>query len=291
MREYGRRQGNGKLFKAWIIGPTYDLAMRAWGKFHELIPEEIIASENKERYSIELIDGSIIEWKSADDPERLRGEGLDFVVVDEAAIAPALTWVKIRTRVIDTGGRIMLISTPKGRNWFYDQFCLGQDPARVASGSHESWQFPASMNPHVDSGELGDAVADLDALMVEQELNAVFIDDTGQVFRNIRACAIGEKEPPGTGPYVMGLDLARSTDFTVCCVLDLVQRRVVAWDRFSRLPWPVQIGRVVNLARQYNALIIGDMTGLGEPILDQMREQWGRVQGVVLTNQDRKSVV
>lgn len=61
-------------------------------------------------------------------------------------------------------------------------------------------------------------------------------------------------------------DLAKLEDFTVLIVLDM-SGRVVAFDRFSEPEWFFQRKRIVSLAQRYNARLLIDSTGVGDPIL------------------------
>jgi len=293
MREHGRRMALRREppFRAWCVAPTFSLSNETWNQFHELIPPEIMASISKEHHRVELVDGSMIEWKSADDEKQLRGAGLDFLVVDEAARVSRDAWVAMRPAVMDREGRILLISTPKGMNWFYDQWAKGRDRAHVLARTHESWQSASSINPYLNQVELDEVVKELDEKSTQQEIAAMFMEDIGQVFRGIMACATGKETGPAMGQCVMGLDIAKSNDCTVCCVVDIAKRSVVAFDRFGRVPWPSMVSRVANLARKYNAVIEADATGLGEPIVEQIRAQWPRIRGHVFSNQNKAEYV
>ena len=58
--------------------------------------------------------------RSADNPDTLRGEGLDLVIMDECAYMVKETWTEvIRPALSDKEGSALFISTPRGRNWFW----------------------------------------------------------------------------------------------------------------------------------------------------------------------------
>jgi len=296
LREHGRRKQMEKPrpFRAWCVAPSFALAMETWREFFELVPMEMIRKVSEEQHRVELVDGSILEWRSTDDEKQLRGAGLDFVVVDEAARVSRAAWVALLPCVMDQEGRILLISTPKGMNWFYDQWLQGQDKGKVKAHSHESWRSSSSVNPYLKAAmveAVGAELEGLDPRTRTQELEAEFLEDMGQVFRNIQACAVGRFQNPGLGPYVMGLDLARTNDYTVACVVDVKARAVVAWDRFSRVAWPTVIARAVRQAQKYNAMIIADATGLGEPVVEAIREQWSQTRSIVFSSSTKAELV
>lgn len=72
-------------------------------------------------------DGSVastIEVRSADDPQSLRGAGLDILWIDESAMVPNReAWDVVRPALSDMApGILITTTTPKGRNWFYEEF-------------------------------------------------------------------------------------------------------------------------------------------------------------------------
>ena len=52
---------------------------------------------------------------------------------------------------------------------------------------------------------------------------------------------------------MLGVDLAKTHDFTVCVVLDVTVRpvRMVWLERFNLVDWSVQIERIAALAQRY----------------------------------------
>ncbi|MGE5596444.1 MAG: phage terminase large subunit [Hyphomicrobiales bacterium] len=78
---------------------------------------------NKTEKIIEFPDGTMIEFRSADDPQSLRGAGLDILWIDEAALLPNReAWDVVRPALGDKLGILITTTTPFGRNWLYDEF-------------------------------------------------------------------------------------------------------------------------------------------------------------------------
>ncbi len=73
----------GKLI--WWVAPTFELAEVGREKILECGIPELFKKENRQRKILPMISGADIQFKSADNPDTLRGEGLSRVVVDEAA--------------------------------------------------------------------------------------------------------------------------------------------------------------------------------------------------------------
>ena len=90
--------------------------------------------------------------KSADRPASLLGEGLDWMIVDEAAQFDRAIWEShLSQRLLDRSGWALLMSTPKGPGWFYRMFRRGQGGR---DASYESWSSPSITNPYLDAAAI-----------------------------------------------------------------------------------------------------------------------------------------
>jgi hypothetical protein len=215
---------------------------------------------------------STLFFKSADRHENLRGEGLKRVVVDEASRVKRALWTDIlRPAVSDTRGRVMFITTPKGKNWFFELFNKGLDPLFP---EYASFTFPTSDNPIVPPEDIEEARRNLPHDVFEQEYLAKFLDSAAGVFRNYRRCMTQEMLDPIVGmSYIMGLDLAKHTDFTVISIFNQLGEQVYL-ERFNKLDYPFQEEKIRHLARKYNdAMIVMDATGVGDPVYDALCEK------------------
>ena len=106
----------------WIVNPTYRQGKQIhWHELKKEIPYDLVSYKNEQELSIQLVNGSRIEIKGADNEDSLRGVGLKGVVIDEAADQKLKVWEEIiRPTLIDSGGWAIFIGTPKGFNWFFD---------------------------------------------------------------------------------------------------------------------------------------------------------------------------
>ena len=91
--------------RAWWVAPTYPIAMEGWRPLrtmgHELPGAEVREADRELR----VPGGGVIEVRSADNPQRLRGAGLDFVVLDEAAFMAQQAWTEaLRPALSDRQG-------------------------------------------------------------------------------------------------------------------------------------------------------------------------------------------
>jgi hypothetical protein len=178
----------------------------------------------------------------------------------------------IRPALSDKKGRAVFISTPKGLNFFYELFLLGQD--RKNNPDWESWKFPTISNPHIDPKEIEELRKTTPERIFAQEFEAQFLTDSGEVFRKIESCFTSSSLsiPKENESYTMGVDLARFSDFTVFTVINS-KGDIVYFDRFNSTAWEVQKLRILSVARNYNAMVIIDRTGIGQPIYEDLSNE------------------
>ena len=169
--------------RVWYIAPTYRQARDiAWGSLRAMIPSAMIRGRpNERRLEIQLVCGSEIALKGADDPDSLRGPGLDFVAFDEFAWIAPYAWDVVRPMLADRHGRALFTTTPAGHNWAYDMYLRGRpggDP------DWQSWQYTTLEAGIVPAVEVEAARRDLDPRIFRQEYEASFETLQGRVYSN-----------------------------------------------------------------------------------------------------------
>jgi hypothetical protein len=182
----------------WIVGPTYDLTDRIYRRvlssLQDKLPHRIRdISPREHRITVVNLGGGVSELraKSADNPVSLLGEALDFVIVDEAAHLKRAIWENaISQRLVDRNGWALLLSTPRGRDFFYSQYRKGQ---RGRDASFESWRSPSSDNPHLDAALIERERASLPAETFAEQYLAEF---TGEREEPCELCGGPSAEAP-----------------------------------------------------------------------------------------------
>jgi hypothetical protein len=161
--------GPGRV--AWYVAPTYVQAKRiAWKQLKQLTRPFWASTPNETDLRIELITGGTIALRGADHYDSLRGEGLDFLVMDEFASMALEAWTEVlRPALSDRLGRALFIGTPKGRNHFYELFQAAREHADWAA-----FHYTTEQGGIVSLAELEAARGDLDERAYRQEYQASF---------------------------------------------------------------------------------------------------------------------
>ena len=129
--------------KIWLVGLSYDKAdlmfREVWKNMVVGRANDIERASEKERF-IKFKWGTTVEAKSADNPDSLVGEGLDLLVIDEAAKVKRRIWdMYLSPTLSDRKGKAIFITTPEGFNFVYDLFLLGKEDDLWESHQAPSW--------------------------------------------------------------------------------------------------------------------------------------------------------
>lgn len=272
----------------WWVAPTFAQSKMAYALVKRLLPKDTYKEQAGDLRLILLQpDGSersIIEFKSGDNEDSLRGFGVHFFIIDEGARIKRESFLSVMTTVTQTEGKGLIISTPYGRGWFYDCYMRGEKQDKDGNPLYDAdnpdpwpeWysiRMPTWSNPHVSVASVLQMKRNLPSDEYEQEYAAKFLLDSAGVFRGIKECIKGTLQKPNRDhTYVMGVDLARLKDYSVITVMDRATKHVVYHDRFNKISWEMQYSRIVETARRYNrATCVMDSTGIGDPIVEAIQ--------------------
>jgi hypothetical protein len=279
------------------VAPTYGVAERGVEAFRTIAPDFVrVVGRMPTRVEFEGAAGPCRVWMlSADNPDSIRGFGFHGIVVDEAAAVPVDVWnYVLRPTLAQTLGWGVFISTPAGRNWFYDMFTRGVERQE----GFRSFTFPSNVSPYFPAKEWNEAKATLPEDVFRQEYMAEFLEDSAGVFRGVDGCLVAAGEEPLTEAQsaqrrnvIVGCDIAKHTDWTVLIAMDAKTGLCLEMERFNQLDWPLQKERIAGFVRRWNALLVMDATGVGDPVYDDLRRVLPRVEGFKITAQTKRELV
>ena len=275
--------------RAWWVSPSYKMGAVGWRPIARLGASIPGASTKYGERLLTMPSGGTVQVRSADDPDSLRGEGLDYCVMDEVAFMSERTWQEaIRPALSDRGGRALFISTPKGRNWFWRLHQRGLDDKNT---QWASFSFPTGDNPHIDKAEIASAQDDLPERIFAQEYMAQFLDDAGGVFRKVLQAVNGESAPD-SGQYVIGCDWGRTNDASVFCVLEINSGTVVELDRMVQTDYQTQVSRLHALWQRYpDCEIVAEQNSMGGPITESLQNSGLPVTPFMTTNISKMRII
>ena len=169
-------EGSAVMYIAPTLGQARSII---WDLLHDL-GRPVIKTSHVNNLEITLVNNRKILVRGADNPDSLRGMSLTYVVLDECAFVKQDVWEKIiRASLSDKKGRALFISTPSGRNWFYDIFKLGQEE----DDEWKSWHFTTQDNETIDPKEIEAAKKTLSSFAFKQEYLSSFSTQGADIFK------------------------------------------------------------------------------------------------------------
>lgn len=276
----------------WWVAPTHQQCQIAFRLMKRHFEKAIARKKESPPMEIQWINGTITQFKAAKAGDNLRGEGVHFMVIDEAQDIKDEDWqASIRPTLSDKPGRAVIIGTPKRvGHWFHQMFTRGRDPEWP---DYESFHFTTESNPYIPRSEIEEARRSLPERIFRQEYLAEFVEGESAVFRGIQKCVKGDFEEPIPGKtYRIGWDVAKHQDYSVMFVMREDTRHIVAWDRFNQVDWELQVNRLESLYRKYNsAPVLIDSTGVGDPVYEMVRRRGIKAEGYKFNNTTKEQLI
>ena len=277
--------------RAWWVAPSFPIAQVGWRPLRRIGRNIPGTDVRLAEMSVMIANGGEVRIRSADNPDSLRGEGLDFVVCDEFAFMKPEAWSEaLRPALSDKLGRALFIGTPRGRNHMWELYQRG---VRGDDG-YQSFSYPTASNPYIQASEIEAARQELPELIFRQEYLAEFIDDSGGVFRRIQEAArlLPLDAPIQDHQYVAGVDVASSVDYTVVSILDASTHDMVHMDRFNRVDYNVLIDRLDAIHKRWNCTAMKiEANSIGQPVIDQLYSRGLSIIPFMTTNATKQVII
>lgn len=239
-----------------IVAPTYPMLRDTVQRtFFEILPPSWILKWNKNHNHLTLKNRAEVLFRPTFNYEMLRGPNIASVYVDEAALVPYEAWRVIKGRLRQRGftPQAWLTSTPRGKNWLYQEFYKKATVKHVLvkwSGRENEKNLPPSF--YDDLGYEGNFAA--------QEIEGDFVAFEGLVYTfepdplvlgtHVRSAPKGKRFPRVVGGIDWGfsnpavaLPFGIDGDHRAWQLDEFYQRRASLHETF--------IPKVIEFSRQY----------------------------------------
>lgn len=279
---YWLLQNKGK--GAWV-SPIYRQSQKV---FQELLDaaNKIVIHSNKADLTLKFVNGSTLQFLSAERYDSIRGFSFNYLVVDEAAfIREEAMSEAILPTLSALGKKCLIISTPKSKNWFYTYWLKGQQN----NNDYISFKGVSIDNPYVDPSFIAEQAKSLPTDIYRQEYMAEFSEATNDVFRGLDVvCNLNTfTDEDRSRKHYIGIDTGLNDDFTVCTILT-EQGRCQKVLRFSGTSFEDAAKTIVNTLRRYS--IAGgyiETNSIGQVIYELVSKEFRKVKPFY-TSQDSK---
>jgi hypothetical protein len=241
----------------------------------------------------------------------IRGHKFCAISYDEMAYGNADDLEVIRMRLADTGGPLMGGTTPAGKGWYYRDCwqpgLLEVETAEAEKRKPRTFLMHATTfdNPHVDHDFIRqDIMPRMTERQIAQEIMGEFVE-SGDMPWSVDAVdrikdadltdkllkSDGKDKPPGR--WILGWDLAKAVDWTVCCGLDVSKKpwELRYFDRFQKRPWPEVETTIKHSQARFDADVIFDATGVGTVTYDHLDLPIWRLTPFVFTPKSKAELI
>lgn len=282
---WGINKGPVKIL--WV-SPVYSQTDKVQKELMQAIGESgLVKSCNYSSNEITLNNGTTILFRSAERYDNIRGLTCDYGVIDEAAFCKDEAWQEaIRPVFMVRGKKVLFISTPKGKNFFYDLYQLG-----VSEDYHQYRHYTGTSydTPYIDPIDITDAKKTLPENVFKQEYLAAFIDSGGEVFSNLDKNTFSQYPQP-IGKVFCGIDLGKQEDYTVATFIDS-RGKVVDIYRSNAQEWTTMVNEIVIRIRKWNATTMIEVNSIGDVIFEMVKKQWQDSHPFITTSKSKQEII
>lgn len=196
----GRRSGKTELAKRKLVECGTDLEIDApdahfiaaapvhhqakrifWKDLKALSPKWFVRKIRESELLIEYANGADLRVVGMDKPERVEGDPIDGIVLDEYGNMKEKAWKENVRPALDTPGRIpgwaWLIGVPEGRNHYWKRAKYAQR-RDIPNWAYYHWISADIVDPDI----LAEARTELDPLTYQQEFEGSFVNFQGRAY-------------------------------------------------------------------------------------------------------------
>ena len=245
---------------------------------------DTIEASNRMEGTIKFINGSTLKFLSSDSPDNIRGYRFTHLILDEAAFIKEHA---IGTAILPTlnplGKKCLLISTPRGKNHFFNWF----NKDEVVSMS-----FPLTECPYVSKLLVEESRKSLPPDIFRQEFLAEFVDSSNDVFVGIdKVSTINLFDLQRRVDVYAGIDTGLTDDLSVLTLMDGTGR--VRWiESLNNRSIQDIAEKFMSVMGNFN--VVGgyvETNGIGRGMFDLVRPRFNRIKPFNTTQDNKTEMV
>ena len=275
---------NPKSKGAWI-SPIYNQSKKVFQELSDAA-NKLIKHSNKADLTMTFINGSTLQFLSAERYDSIRGFSFSHMVVDEAAFIKEIAMQEaIFPTLSALGKKCLIISTPKSKNWFYNAFLKGSN----GGSDYISFRGISTDNPHISQTFIDEQRKSLPTEIFKQEYLAEFSESGNDVFKGVDAISIlnGWTIPQSGKRYYAGVDFGLQHDYSVLSIMD-ESGRVSRIERINGTTYQEVVSKFASILRPYKiAGGYAEINGVGLPVFESLRKEERRLKDWTTNNQNK----
>lgn len=297
---------NNKDTVSMFVSMTYSQTEKL---FNELVratrDSGVISSFSKASHEVQFINGSQVLFRSYQNPDSCRGYHISgILIIDEAAWMNDGDFDMIFLPMLQNHrkSKALIISSPRGCNWFYNYYMRGTKGARATNKSVLSFRSTYEENPFCDKDEIMELSKTLPPNIFKQEFMAEFISNAMSAFGDcFKKCMevydFNTLKPSPTDRYYAGIDVGRQEDYTVLTIMSSLTGRVVDIVRIRQTSFENIVSELVKHIKKWNPVsILCETNGIGDVFFELLQKKLSELnifslKSFTTTNMSKNNIV
>lgn len=295
---------NNPNYRLGFFAPTYKQSRE---QFHRIVKglkgvNESVVTFNKTDLEITFSNGSSIKYLTSEN-DNCRGYTFQTIIVDEACfvkdeIFSAAILPTVAISLSNNTGKVLLTSTPKEKNWFYDYFVEGLDKNQKI---YKSITFTSEEGGLYSKDVLDQIKKMTPESIYKNEYLAEFIEDGNGLFNYTNSLFVGNEFEDILDSYnssniklqcVAGLDIGMENDYTVLTIMEVVSGKVVFIKRWNKCDWFSLMNEIVEIVKRYNnAKLFVESNGIGAMPLQTLSKLYPNTKKWVTSETSKVDII
>ena len=273
------------------VSPTDSQAQKVFKEIIGAIIESgCVKSKKMPKGDTEIVftNDSKILFRSAASEDSLRGQSVDYMIMDEAAFIKKDTVETILLPMLNVRGKkCLFISTPKGKNFLYEYFLNGQKLPKWKSLRYSTYDSPYANEELINMFR-----ETLAPKLFQQEVEAEFVDSSS-IFNNISdvMCLEPIDKPEDDERYFAGIDIGFINDASVLSIINK-DGHLVKYYRWENIEAPELMNEIVEINKKWKFIkILIESNNQGLTIYQDLKRRMSNIDEFVTTSKTKPEII
>lgn len=273
------------------VSPTDSQAQKVYKEIiNAIIESGCIKSKKMPKGDTEIVftNGSKILFRSAASEDSLRGQSVDYMILDEAAFIKKDTVETILLPMLNVRGKkCLFISTPKGKNYLYEYFLNGQKLDKW-----RSLRFSTYDSPFANEDLINMFKETLAPKLFQQEVEAEFVDSSS-IFNNLSEVMSLQphNEPQPDERYFAGIDIGFVNDASVLSIINK-DGNLVKYYRWDNIEAPELMNEIVEINKKWRFVkILIESNNQGLTIYHDLKRRMSNISDFSTNSKTKPEII
>lgn len=277
---------NNPNFKLGFFMPVFKQCKKVFTSFERGLKNVSFATFNKTDLMINFSNGSTIQFFTSEN-DNCRGFTFDAIIVDEACfvkdeIFTAAILPTVAVALSAGRGKVLLTSTPKSKNWFYEYFLREADNVISFKATSEDGGL-------INSTVLEQIKATTPEFIYRNEYLAEFLEAGEGVFKYTDC--IYDGKPTTLEGCVAGIDFGMENDYTALVIINRAGE-VVHNERWRGEDWVLIIDKIVARLKQFKVnQAYAETNGIGNMPAQTLKKKYNPTRMWTTTNKSKVDAI